>query len=106
MSGSGQAAVTSEASEGQSAMEMVILYWVSLGRGEESVSTGISTTPTRRGRWNISSRADEQPRMMRWGGTRRPPRHGCGTGCGTHLHVSLQESMQICRCCTLDLSDE
>lgn len=31
--------VTSEASEGQSAMEMVILYCVSLERGKESIST-------------------------------------------------------------------
>lgn len=33
--------VTSEASEGQSAMEMVILYCVSLERGKENVSTGL-----------------------------------------------------------------
>jgi len=30
--------VTSEASDGQSAMEMVILYWVSLGRGKENIA--------------------------------------------------------------------
>lgn len=34
--------VTSEASDGQSAMEMVILYCVSLERGKESVSTEAS----------------------------------------------------------------
>lgn len=28
------------------------------------------------------------------------------SGSGTHLHVSLQESMQICRCFMLDLSKE
>lgn len=34
--------VTSEASEGQSAMEMVILYCVSLERGKESIGTEVS----------------------------------------------------------------
>lgn len=33
--------VTSEASDGQSAMEMVILYCVSLERGKQNVSTGL-----------------------------------------------------------------
>lgn len=34
--------VTSEASDGQSAMEMVILYCVSLGRGGENIGTEVS----------------------------------------------------------------
>lgn len=53
--------VTSEASDGQSAMEMVILYCVSLGRGKESIGTE-GSPPLKS--WSLGSHAKKQPCMI------------------------------------------